>query len=369
MSGWVNGLLAALAVVPTLLAWTALIGLGLHRHAPGWAVAATATLLVYLPAVVAVAVAERHQTAIFFGVLGAWSTGLVLALPVYFPGERQDAVRTGLASMLRGEPGARMAREVADRLPSEPEIAEPEPPLAQARVEVALPPPPPLERTQIALPYEGDGRRLAIPVVFTHEGREREVWMLLDTGATFTTLPLYILRDLGLTPGPADPEVTLHTANGVREARLVLVDEVWLGDQAVSGVAIATCEECASQDTVGLLGLNVSGGFNLLIDADRHEAVFSARVAHDRRIDVGPFVELEASFTRFPGGRVEVVASLRNDGPYAVARAEAAIACGEGSWTVPFADVAPGATQEVRQRLPEHAACAGYRLSLAQAAW
>ena len=65
-------------------------------------------------------------------------------------------------------------------------------------VVVERPPPKPLQQDEIALPVEGEGRRLSIPVVFEHGERTVEVWMLLDTGATYTTLPMEVLDQLGL---------------------------------------------------------------------------------------------------------------------------------------------------------------------------
>jgi len=366
---WVTPITAILALPPTVLAYAALLGLGLHRHGAPWAVALVATLLVYGPAMIATWAAPKHRVPLFLGVLGAWSLGLLLSMPVYFPGERQHAVATGLALVARGEGGEGFARGVAASLPEEPAVSEPEVPLAAVLVEAEVPPPAPLTDREIALPYDGEGRRLAVPVAIENGGRTIESWMLLDTGATYTTLPLRTLAALGIVPGPDDPQITLHTANGEREARVVLVDKVWLGDLAIEGVAIATCDECASGDTIGLLGLNVTGGYNLLIDADRREAVFSSRTATDRRVDVSPFVDLSATFTRFPGGRVEVAVRLRNDGPRTVTSAEAGIHCGAESWLVAVGPVAPGGVGTARQRLPEHPACDGYRIALEHASW
>jgi len=370
LARWVVAALAVVALPPAVLAWAAMAGLGLHRHAAGWTVAVAATFLVYAPAAVAAAAAPRHRGAVLLGVLGTWSTALLLLLPVYFPGERQQAVATGIAAIVRGDGGERVARDVASRLPAEPTVSEPEVPAATAMVEAQAPPAAPLRDDEIALPYEGEGRRLAVPVTFENQGRTVDTWMLLDTGATYTTLPSDVLAKLGLYPGKEDPEITLHTANGERQARLMLADKAWLGDLSIDGVAVATCDECAGPDTVGLLGLNVTGGYNLLIDADRREAVFTTRAEHDRRIDVGPFVDLSASFLRYPGGRVEVSVKLHNDAPYAVSRAEAAIACGDDTWIIGLTPVDPGTTGDVRRKLPPHDPCPdGYRLSLQHASW
>ena len=113
--------------------------------------------------------------------------------------------------------------------------------------------------TQMALPFEGQGRSMTIPVVFRHGNRELEVQMMLDTGATYTTLPRQLLEDLDVSPASYAPSLTLHTANGTREADIHLVDQIWLGDLSLENIAITECETCEYDDSVGLLGLNITG--------------------------------------------------------------------------------------------------------------
>ncbi|MEO0602961.1 MAG: retropepsin-like aspartic protease, partial [Myxococcota bacterium] len=211
--------------------------------------------------------------------------------------------------------------------------------------------------------------RMTVPVVFANGSREVEVDMMFDTGATYTTLPLSVLAELGIDPGPSDPTIRLHTANGEREAQLVLLDEVWLGDLRLGGVAIATCDDCASTDTAGLLGLNVAGGFNLAIDADRNEVEFTRRRMFDRKLDVKPFSDLSATFTRFPGGRVEVRVTLAAASRRDIDSAVAAIGCADDKWKVELDDVLSGEVRTVRRRLPEHVPCDAYEISLHRADW
>ena len=164
------------------------------------------------------ATAATHRARAFFAATLAWTLAGLAVLPVYFPGERRDAVSAGL-SLLMGSAGWEdFAERVADSLPEEPELAAPE--LAQA-VEVVPAPLPPardLLDHEIVLPYEGEGRNLAIPVVFQRGDVELEVLMMLDTGATYTTLPTDVLAKLGLSERPDDPVLRLHTANGERDA-------------------------------------------------------------------------------------------------------------------------------------------------------
>ena len=355
-----------LACLPLGVTYAALLGLGLHRHGSPWAVSAAATALLFLPPLAVGAASPRDTRPWRMGVAGGlWAVGLWAMLPVYFPGERRDAVASGLA-LLGGD---HLARAIADRLPEESALASPEIPIAAATVTPEPPPATPLGDSEIALPYEGKGRRLSVPVVFDHGGESIEVYMMLDTGATYTTLPQRVLDQLGITVDEASPSIRLQTANGERDAAVVLADRIWLGDLPIDGVAIATCEPCASKDTVGLLGLNVAGGFNVTIDADRREVIFTTRQSHDRHLDVRPFVDVNASFTHFPGGRTEVEVTIDNLGPRSVRAATAGLRCGEETWQVTIEDIAPGTSESSRRRLPPHPTCPHYEITLANADW
>ena len=193
--------------------------------------------------------------------------------------------------------------------------------------------------------------------------------MMLDTGATYTTLPMRLVRRLGIEVSSNAPVLELHTANGKRTAQVVLVDRVWLGDLRLDGVALTICDDCASDDTAGLLGLNVSASYNMSIDSDRKEVAFSLRHDLNRKLDVKPFVELDASFIRYPGNRIEVKVELDNFSPRSIDEARALILCRDERWVMALQNVAPYKRDEIRRRLPEHDPCESYQVSLEQALW
>ncbi|MFK7930322.1 MAG: TIGR02281 family clan AA aspartic protease, partial [Myxococcota bacterium] len=307
------------------------------------------------------------RTLAFGTALAAWSIGIFLAVPIYFPQERASALLTGLSF---GNPDAGpLAKFVANAIPDEPALSEPRAPVAETLIDTPLPPPrTTLKDDQIALPYEGDGRRLSVEIAIQQDGKSRELHFLLDTGATYTTLPTNLLAELGIHPSPDDPSITLHTANGERDARIVLIDKVWLGDLALEGVAVATCDQCASEHNVGLLGLNVTGGYNLAINADRREVVFTRRADYSRHLDVKPFVDVGATVTRLPG-RVTVEARLENSANRTVQASQASIHCEDTTWLVDIGPVAPGATESASRSLPAHDACERYQVGLHAATW
>ncbi|MFM2160828.1 MAG: hypothetical protein RLZZ383_340 [Pseudomonadota bacterium] len=358
------------AVPLQLTAFAACVGLAAARHAAPGVNALAATTLVLLPGALAGAMARRDRKEAIPLVHAVWATVVLALLPVYAPGERTTAVRTGLAMLLGpwGESGG--LGELAAWLPEEPDVSTPPLPVA-APVSDAPPPPGtgPLADHEIALPYEGEGRRLSVPVVFEHGGAARETQMMLDTGATYTTLNTATLAALGRTV-PADaPVLTLSTANGERQAAVVRIDDVWLGDLRLRNVAVTVCEDCAQGEVAGLLGLNVAGGFNLTIDADHREVVFAARGAHDRRLDIRPFAKLRGGFRRFPGGSVEASLTVENAAERAVGPGSVEVACGGVRWSVPFVGVGAGQVTEVRQQLPPHPGCEMYELSLGPVWW
>jgi clan AA aspartic protease (TIGR02281 family) len=361
---------SALAIPTTMLAYAALVGLGVVRKGDPAAVTLASTVLVFLPAVATLWGGSEQRTLRAATTQLVWTLALLIVLPVYFPGERRDAVSTGLSLLTMSEGDDTFARRLADQLPDEPDLAVAQAPMAEP-VELDAPPPPsaPLADHEIALPYEGEGRRLSVPVVFDNGSNTVETYMMLDTGATYTTLSMDMLRRLGAEPGPNAPELTLSTANGERSANVVLLERVWLGDLPIEGVAVTTCDDCASDEHAGLLGLNVSGRYNITIDADRREVVFSSRSDFNRRLDVRPFAELDGRFTRYPGGRVEFSLNVLNNAPRRIDEAVARIGCGDEAWHVQVGDISPFSSADVERRLPRHPPCSSYQIELARASW
>lgn len=347
--------------VIALLTLFTVLGLGIHRQGASWAIASTATLLVFGPALVITGLKKWRQTFVFGLSSGIWSLFIFLSLPVYFPNERNEAFATGMSMV-----GIHIPQ---DQLPDEPNIAKAPKPKAVEEQTVVLAPPKPLEDHQIALPYEGEGRRLTVELAMQQGDKLIEMDMMLDTGATYTTLPRLVLATMGIHPNEDDPTITLQTANGERTAKLVLIDKLWLGDLAIHGVVVAVCDACASATTSGLLGLNVTGGYNLNIDADRREVVFSTRETFNRHLDIKPFVDISASVSRFYGGRVEVDTTIENHATRTIAFADVSIQCGKKEWVVSFDQLAPDSRKESQRALPTHDPCDSYQISLKRGFW
>ena len=355
-----------IALPPVTLCFFTLVGLAMHRHASPLAISAGATVLVFGPGLMSSITARRLRARVAVWTTLLWSLILLGLVPVYFPGERRQALIGGLALLGAEGIDTWFHQKFYEDASSK----------ATPRIPVATPirPPPSspplvLPSDAIALPYEGEGRHLSVPVVFKHDGQSQEFDMMLDTGATYTTLPTFVLDQMGESPGPDSPILELHTANGTRQARLSLIDSVWMGDLELKNVAVAACDECATTESMGLLGLNVAGRFNLTIDADQTMVIFAVRPQLDQTLDIKPFVSLDGSFQRFPGGRVEVEASIDNQSGREISGVTAGVHCNDETWAVLLGPIGVEEIAREIRVLPRHEPCETYELTMQSAQW
>ncbi|TVQ91402.1 MAG: hypothetical protein EA397_10135 [Deltaproteobacteria bacterium] len=354
MKGLVTGISVVIGVLVAGLVVGAVVFFAIDRGATLWIAISAAIVLLFGPPV-AIALRGPEPLATFGAASTLWGGLVALLIPLLLPAL---SIREEIAGLLVNAP-----RELAEPL------ARPEPPPARP-----LPAPttatdaPAVEPNQIALHYEGEGRRMTVDITVEHDGVVEELQMLLDTGATFTTLSTEQLARLGLRAGPEHPRITLQTANGERQASLLLLDRLWLGDLVMEGIAIATCDACASSEIAGLLGLNVTGGYNLSIDADHQEVIFTRRADYSRHLDIKPFVEIGANI-RTMGGRVSAEPWLDNLSPRTLRDAEIALRCEDEAWVIEIGSIPPGERGTADRRLPSHEPCDRYQVTLRSASW
>lgn len=354
-----------LGLAPAGVALAAMVGLGVLRSLGPVQIALGAAVIVVLPIVGLHAALGRKEWSAAAAVW-LWPIGLLMTLPGYFPGEVAGAIGSGFGLVVAGwgpdatSRAAQFGREL--RVPqgavAPPLAASPPPPCTPAATALAS--------DQVALPYEGQGHSLTVPIQFG----DTELAMLFDTGATLTTLNRRALTRLGITvPGDA-PEIAFRTANGERSVRLVLVPRVWVGGLPVEGVTVGVCEQCADESTAGLLGLNVSGQFLVTVDTVRKEVGFQAREGRqDRLVDVGPWLSVSATARLWPDGRVEVDVSADNQASRAIAEAGVGIHCGSQDFVATLLDIAPHAKATTVVRLPSGTDCDAYSVTLDHAYW
>ena len=380
----VKVLLVLSGLLPTSVALAALVGLGVMREGFPPVVSVGAVGVALLPAM-GLAGLTRFKPTALAGALWLWASLLLIGLPTWFPGERAGAITTGFMwfGALGGAEGAALGAALGERaadMLGEEVLAGtlPAPELAPEPVaEAPAPRPEParaatarvMTEDQVVLPYEGKGRSLRVPVSFDSASGDAEFWMLFDTGATFTTLNEATLYELGLRIPRDAPEVTLQTAGGARTAKLVLLERIWLGGFPVEGVTVAVCEPCADSGVSGLLGLNVSGQFQVTLDHDQQEMVLKPRTGTDRHLDIGEWLDISTRLASWTDGRMELTITATNQSEREIRDAEVAIQCPDQRFSFTLRRVKAEDVLEKKVSLPRHTSCPEYRVSLENAGW
>lgn len=257
-----------------MLAFSTVAGLGLDQNLPSPIAILGAICVVALP-VLGLASMLGSSGIAHAASLGIWSLAILTALPNYFPERREDAARIGIHFFTSAFEAPSQTQAVDAGLAILTLLGPEPPPTLRAERIVDDASPPELDVAQhnkandsdakrerdpktTWIPYHGEGQAIVIPAHTDGPNFGDELNFVFDTGATLTTLSQNALRVLGITV-PADaPIVTLRTAAGELEAKLVLVDAIWLDEELVEWVTVAVCEYCANDATDGLLGLNVS---------------------------------------------------------------------------------------------------------------
>ena len=140
-----------------------------------------------------------------------------------------------------------------------------------------LPPPPPPEdpgEPSNVIPLSGKGGHYVVNAV---TGEKYGVRLLIDTGATLTTFPSRILIELRKRElATRIAHVELKTANGTRLASVYRVKEFQIGNYKLSNLEVAELE-LGSNNSDGLLGMNVLSQFHFFIDQNRQTLSLSPR--------------------------------------------------------------------------------------------
>ncbi len=370
----VTAVVALTGVALLGLAGLALAGLAARRDHGPLAMTLGVTLLLALPVLGVSSLFPRRVAGLLLGAVG-WPLLLLTGLPLYFPGERRDAVRTGLA--LLGFPiGGALSEEDRDAVARTVDglLATPAAhrPATEAPPTPVPPPPGPGGADTVALPYEGSGHSLLVTVGLDGPGGgSTDVPMLLDTGSTYTTLDRATLEAAGY-PVPSDaPTITFQTATGDATSAIVVVDRLWVGGLEVPGVTVAVCDACASPGAqAGLLGLNVSGRFLLTLDTVRREVVLTPRAdGPQAALDARPWVDLDARGTSWPDGRTEFRIRALNRGPRAITEAVVRLGCDEATFDVDLGSVGRGEEVVREASVPPGTDCSPFRAELARARW
>ena len=105
----------------------------------------------------------------------------------------------------------------------------------------------------------------------------RRVQLILDTGASRTTLPPLVLRGVGLDPDAAGREANVTTASGSQTAPILTINRLDVLGHSVNNLDI-TCLDLPNQLQIdGLLGLNFLRHFKLYINFSKGVLVIHER--------------------------------------------------------------------------------------------
>ena len=105
-----------------------------------------------------------------------------------------------------------------------------------------------------------------VPVTIAHKGRAVSTWLLLDTGATNTSISPALARRLGVqTTETTGGKVRLADGSMV-QAAYVVVDHVTVGPKAKRNLNVQIMPRSGEEET-GLLGMNFLGDFPHIIEA------------------------------------------------------------------------------------------------------
>ena len=307
----------ALAAPPLVIAAGTFTGLGILQGVPPGLATLIALTMAFLPFLgLGHLLARRFVWASWL-----WCLLLQISLPLYFPGQREQATRVGLSNLSAffgsetsqgiGEFGARtvalLGTDPAPAPPLPPEPAPVPPVLQPAKSPETQVFHPTGLGEGVQLPYQGDSSSLRIQVEIDGPETGEEFTMIFDTGATFTTLDYASLSEIGVRIERDAPRVTLFTANGTIEAALVLVDAIWLAGVPVEWVTVAVCDSCANHPAAGLLGLNVSQRFQVSLDHDRQSISLRRREsAENRALDIRNWLRIRSEVTENWDGSVEL---------------------------------------------------------------
>ena len=98
----------------------------------------------------------------------------------------------------------------------------------------------------------------------------RELDVILDTGARYTTISWDIAKDIGYDPAISKRRVSVTTANGVIEVPLITVQSISLRELKVDSIEVTCLDIPELAGIKGLLGLSFLGKMRTYIDYKRN---------------------------------------------------------------------------------------------------
>lgn len=126
---------------------------------------------------------------------------------------------------------------------------------------------------RIVIEFPPSGRSIRTEVAV---GNVSSVPFIIDTGASFTSVPSDLLRSLGITIGPETPRRWVQTASDIIEVPVVVLPPITIEGWAVEGIE-ATVIDLPESSGTGLLGLNFLSSFRVNLDSERGLLILEPR--------------------------------------------------------------------------------------------
>jgi hypothetical protein len=148
------------------------------------------------------------------------------------------------------------------------------------------------------------------------------------------------------------------------------VDAVWLGEEMLEWVTVAVCEPCAGRGVAGLLGLNVTGQFEVGLHNDRKQIELRRLPGREsRKLDIGQWLELESRVRHWRDGRVQIELKGTNRAAAGIARALVELGCPGGRFSIELEDIPARGAGTTRLSLPYDTDCSDYQIDLLGGSW
>ena len=115
------------------------------------------------------------------------------------------------------------------------------------------------------IPFKNDDPIIVVNVLIRGPKNSKLIKMVVDTGASVTSIPSDIALATGIDPPKSIKKIEIITASGTEYVPIVIVPTVQFLGFSLKNVEIA-CLNLPPQSTVsGLLGLNILKKFNLFL--------------------------------------------------------------------------------------------------------
>ena len=227
-----------------------------------------------------------------------------------------------------------------------------------------------------SVPFSFEQGSIVVAAQLESGGRALPVRMVLDTGASFSTISPQTAAALGVSPGPRSPQLHVQTASGEASYPLVVLTGLKVGESRVGPLAVAVCEPCAVGDKVGLLGLNFTAHFQMVIDNKTGRIRMKPIEGWiDRKAEVEPFLEVHGLTGSEQGDLMHISAQVTNLAPVGVKNLSFELTLTDASdhalnmQRVMVEGVAAGETRSLTVDIAAQPECVSFRLELKQAFW